>query len=325
MTEQLTIHAVGMDLPEPQQVRDLATAAGGDVQAYSGWPGIRVAADDDHPATLAARALSDALEQTGISASDLKIVVSTGMSREYLGSWSLATEVMRQHAAPSTCMPLDINCGCLATLWSLSLMQGWLGAQGGGYAAIVCGERLSGTVDRSDNAAQHLWAYGDGGAALIVGVGTGAPALWKVESMGFASHAEFSGILRVEYGGTRHPLPPEGATNFRKFAPVPLSKVREAYVNGYRDAFAAARKHTKVIADRVVCNQVSPNFLPVVAETAGLPLERVVTTGNVSGHVGSVDLAMGLRQVLDDGGPVPLAVAASTPFAFGAGYLEPAS
>ncbi|MFE3060743.1 3-oxoacyl-[acyl-carrier-protein] synthase III C-terminal domain-containing protein [Nocardia sp. NPDC059239] len=323
--DPLAIHAVGLDLPAAQSVRDLAAAAGGDVETYSGWPQVRVGGEDDHPATLASRALDVALQDAGIPASELKIVVSTGMSREYLGSWSLSAEVMRQHGATSTCMPLDINCGCLATLWSLSLMQGWLAAQGGGYGAIVSGERLSDTVDRSDNSAQNLWGYGDGGSAIVVGVGTGAPALWHLASTGFSSHTEFAGILRVEYGGTRNPLPPAGATNYRRFAPIPLSEVRVAYVNGYQDAFTTAQKGTTTTAERLVCNQVSPNFTPVIAEAAGIPMERVVVTGDDAGHVGSADIGIGLKRLLDaDGATAPLALGASTPFAFGAAILNPA-
>ncbi|GAB3628430.1 3-oxoacyl-[acyl-carrier-protein] synthase 3 [Pandoraea terrae] len=325
MSPALAIHTIGLNLPESRSVTELAAAVGGDVESYTGWPRIRLGGDEDHPGTLASRALTVALEQAGVSASELKIVVSTGMSREYLGSWSCAAEVMRQHGIPSTCLPLDISCGCLATLSALSLVQGWLAAQGGGYAAIVAGERLSGTVDRTDNSAQHLWPYGDGGSALIVGVGTGTPALWHLASTGFSSHAPFAGLLRVEYGGTRHPVPPVGATNYRRFQPVKLSELREAYVEGYKNAFARAFEGTSARPERVVCNQMSPNFLPSIAELAGVPLERVVVTGNDAGHVGAVDLGIGLRRLVDERHTdCPIALGASTPFAFGAAMLVPA-
>ncbi|MGW6729697.1 hypothetical protein ACWF9G_27675 [Nocardia sp. NPDC055029] len=324
MTEPLAIHAVGLTLPESRSVVELADAAGGDTSEYRSWPRIHVGGADDQPATLASRALDDALQQVGISASDLKIVVSTGMSREYLGSWSVAAEVMRLQGAPSSCTPLDVSCGCMGTLWALSLMEGWLASRGGGYAAIVSGERLSDTIDRADNGNQHLWGYGDGGSALIVSVGVDAPAIWRVASTGFASYADFNGLVRIEYGGTKNPFPPEGGKNARKFAPVPLNKVRDVYVEGYREAFAAARKDTAIVPERVVCNQVSPQFLPAVAMTAGVPLDRVVVTGDDAGHVGSVDLGIGLRRLLDAGEhAVPLALTASTPFAYGAALLEP--
>ena len=326
MNESLAIHSVGTFLPEPQSVRELAVAAGGDVSDYHGWPQIRVGGADDHPATLASRALDEALRQAGISVSDLKVVFSTGMSREYLGSWSVAAEVMRLHGAPGTCSPLDISCGCLGTLWSLSLAQGWLAAQGGGYAAIVSGERLSDTVDRADNFNTNLWGYSDGASALVIGVGTGAPVLWRVASTGFSSHADYNGLVRVEYGGTRHPLPPEGASNLRQFARLPLSEVRDMYVNGYQEAFAAARKGTDVTPTAAVCNQTSPHFMPVISHTTGVPPERIVVTGNDAGHVGAADIGLGLKSVLDNGDvTTPLALCASTPFAFGAALLDPAS
>ncbi|WP_022979771.1 3-oxoacyl-[acyl-carrier-protein] synthase III C-terminal domain-containing protein [Ideonella sp. B508-1] len=326
MSEALNIHGVGVSLPASRPVVDLATAVGGHVEDYSGWRQVAVGSDADHPGNLASRALRAALAHADIPASEMKFVVSTGLSREYLGSWSCAIEVMRQHDMPSTCIPLDISCGCVATLSALPLVRGLLAAQGGGYAAIVAGERLSDTVDRADNAAPHLWPYGDGGSAIIVGVNTRTPALWQLESTGFSSHAPFAGILRVEYGGTRHPTAPPGSTNYRRFQPVPLAEIRDAYVQGYHNAFTRAFAGTTARPQRVVCNQMSPNFLPAIAEYAGVPLERVVVTGHDHGHVGAADLGIGLRRLIDAGqSDTILALGASTPFAFGAAVLLPAA
>ena len=324
MSERLAIHAVGLHLPEPRSVIELAAAAGGDVDAYTGWSSIRMGCADDHPATLASRALTDALTRAGLEGADLKLVVSAGMSREYLGSWSVAAEVMRMHGLPSSCMPLDLSCGCMGTLWALPLVHGWLSRHRGGYAAILSGERLSDTVDRSDNAHQHLWPYGDGGSASVVGVETIAPVLWRVAATGFASRAALSGTIRVEYGGTRNPLPPPGTTNYRRFASIELGELRAAYVGGYGEAFAAARASCRLTVERLVCNQMSPNFLPVVADAAGVSMEAVVVTGQEAGHVGATDIGIGLRRLIDAGeSDAVVAVGGSTPFAFGAALLAP--
>jgi hypothetical protein len=75
---------------------------------------------------------------------------------------------------------------------------------------------------------------------------------------------------------------------------------------------------------RVVCNQIPAQFLPAIAETAGVRLEQVVVTGEDAGHVGSVGVGIGLARVLDDEDTTnPLALCASTPFAYGAAILEP--
>lgn len=325
MMSKLQIHGVGVDLPPSYPVKEIAAGLGGDLDAYSGWRCLRMGGEDDHPGKLAANALKAALDQAGIPGSELKAVIGTGLSREYLGSWSTAAEVMRILKLPASCMPMDISCGCLATLWALSMVQGWLAAQGGGYAAIVAGERLSGTVDRGDMFGQHLWAYGDGGSALVVGVDTGKPALWEVASTGFSSNSELANVLRVEYGGTRHPLPPEGATNYRRWQPVTLSEIRASYVNGYGKSFERAFAGTDARPELLVCNQMSPNFVPEIANFAGVPQENVVVTGDDSGHVGSADVGLGLSRLVDAGRTeFNVALGASTPFAFGAAILTPA-
>ena len=70
---------------------------------------------------------------------------------------------------------------------------------------------------------------------------------------------------------------------------------------------------------------MSPNFAPEIANFAGVPMERVVITGDESGHVGAVDLAIGLSRLIESGeADTTVALGASTPFAFGAALLLPA-
>jgi len=62
----------------------------------------------------------------------------------------------------------------------------------------------------------------------------------------------------------------------------------------------------------------------VIAAGLGFPGERVVVTGNETGHLGASDMVVGLRQ-LQTRGEIdgPIAVGASTAYACGTGMLVP--
>ena len=79
-----------------------------------------------------------------------------------------------------------------------------------------------------------------------------------------------------------------------------------------------------VVPERLVCNQLSPNFIPVIADAAQVPLDRTLVTGPETGHTGTVDIGIGLRRLVEEeaaGGAV--ALGASGTYAFGAAVLCP--
>ena len=118
----LGLYGVGIYLPPSCGTRDLVASAGGDLSKFSGWENVSRAAEDDHPSTMATTALRRALEDAGVEARDLALVISGGVSRDYLPSWSIATEAMRLIGAPQSCLGFDLSVGCLGALTGLEIV-----------------------------------------------------------------------------------------------------------------------------------------------------------------------------------------------------------
>jgi len=324
MNASLDLLGIGTYLPTARPVRDLVLAANGDPAGYDGWPFARVASDEEQPSVMAAAALTSALERARIAASKLSLVVSCGCSRDYLPSWSVATEVMRLLSAPRTCLGLDTAIGCVGVLTGLELVRGWLSANGGGYAAIIAAEKWSQTIDRKNGIA-GLWAHADGAGAVVVGMNAAPKPLARYRGAVFSTNADFNGMVLVKYGGTRHPIAPPGVDPFvRLVRDVPASDVWQSYRIGYGQVFQRLRERFAVAPRRLLCPQISPRFVSVIADLAGTPDDRVCWTGPENGHVGSADVLIGLSRLAEaesiDG---PIALAGSTPYAFGAALVEP--
>jgi 3-oxoacyl-[acyl-carrier-protein] synthase III len=142
----------------------------------------------------------------------------------------------------------------------------------------------------------------------------------------FSSNPDFNGLVLVKHGGTRHPIAPPGVDPFvRLVQDVPANEVWKSYRIGYERAFQLLRRRFPGEPQRLVCNQISPKFVSVIAELAGCADDRVCRTGPENGHVGSADVLIGLSRLADspaiDGA---IALAGSTPYAFGAALVEPA-
>lgn len=321
----LAILGIGLDLPPTRDVRALATSHGADTSEYKSWKNVCIARDGDHPSVMGARALKQALERSGVDAAQLKIVIFAGASRDYLPSWSVASEIMNLCGASHECIGLDLTAGCVATLAAIEMVNGWLALRGGGHAAVVVGERWSYTIDFKDPGTSGIWTHGDSGAALVVGQGTPGTPVAIYAGADFASAAGNNGHVLIPYGGTREPHVPAGQNpHARRVSDRPKKEIIESYKKGFADAYATLRRRFSFEAERLVCNQMSPQLVAIIAGALGIPMERVVVTGDDTGHLGGADMVVGLKKLSDAkeiSGPV--VVAASTAYGFGTGLLLP--
>lgn len=321
----LDLLGLGLSLPPSRKVRDLVREAGGDPEAHEGWDQVCIAGDADHPSTMAANALTAALNEAGVDASQLGLVLSVGVSRDYAPSWSLAAEVMRLHGAPDGCLGFDLTIGCLGFLAGLNTALGWLETMDGGYAAIVTAERWSHTVDRSNAASRAMWGHADGAGAMVVSLRRAGAPLATFGGAAFTSHAAYNGLILVKYGGTRFPITPPGESPFtRIISPIASSELWQTYEVGYTAAFAGLRERFGQEPGRLVCNQISPNIVSMIARVSGIGDEHICRTGHAYGHVGAADVVIGLRHLVDHHQlDRPIVMAASAPYAFGAGLVMP--
>ncbi|MGX1702016.1 hypothetical protein [Microbacterium sp. NPDC055357] len=319
----LPLLGLGSALPPAVDVVAEAAELGVDVSGYGSWRVACHATEDQHPSTLGAEALWKALDDSGVAAAELEMVIFTGVSRDYPPSWSVATEIMGSVGASGDCVGLDLTLGCAASLSALDLIRGWLSARGGGLAAVVAAERWSQTVDPR-NPASRMWAWADGAAAAVVGDGRG-PGFALFAGAEFTTRADYNGHVLIPHGGTRSALPPAGTDGHtRVVSDRPRGEIRDTYLNGYRRSFDRLVGRFGVRPARLVCNQISPQIVKMIADGVGIGLDGTVLTGCTLGHLGGADVLVGLDALRSTEGIVePLALGASTAYAFGMGLILP--
>ena len=325
MSDALEVLGTGVYLPPSRNVRDMVRGMGHDPSVYVGWDNCCHALDDDQPSSMGAEALSAALTDAKVDPSELKLVLFAGMSRDFLPSWSVATEIMQITGTEPHCMGLDMTAGCLGALSALDMAQGWLSTHGGGVAAVVAAERWTYTIDYTSPDSQGLWGHSDGAGAVIVSNQTPHYSLGTFCGAEFMAQNDLNGTVLVNYGGTRNPIAPVGVVPYeRKLMDLDRKNLRQQYSEGYSNSFKALKARFDCDPQRVVVNQTSKAFMRLIASVIDIPVENFLLTGDETGHVGSVDILIGLDRLLQSG-PVaePHLIAGSTPYAFGAGLLNP--
>jgi 3-oxoacyl-[acyl-carrier-protein] synthase III len=326
MNNALSVLGTGVYLPPARPVREVVLEAGQDPSGHQGWNNCCHALEDDHPSSMGTTALRAALKDADIDPGELKLVLFAGMSRDYLPSWSVATEIMQACGTQAHCMGLDLTIGCLGALSALDMAQGWLATHGGGVAAIVAAERWTYTVDYTSIENLGLWGHSDGAAATIVSYDTAHASKATFCGAEFFAQNDLNGTVLIEYGGTRNPIAPQGITPYeRKLMGLNRHDLRQRYSDGYSNSFKALKARFDCNPQRVILNQTSNLFLHLIASVVEIPIENFLVTGHETGHVGSADILIGLDRLLHSSGLCePHLVAGSTPYAFGSGLMIPA-
>jgi 3-oxoacyl-[acyl-carrier-protein] synthase III len=320
---------LGMASLNPETRRsttEAAKAADLDVSGFKGWPYYHVANDDEHPSSMGAQALKMALADAQLEADSLDFILFTGMSRDYLPSWSVATEIAK--LVDAQCVAWDLTAGCLGMMMGLETASGWLASNPKRrYGAVVCAERWAFTVNRCDVSTEVLWAHSDGAAAVIVGAeAIEKPAIAAWEGVSFVSLPTMNGYVRMKYGGTRHPIPENGDAPFeRQLREDGKKHIATRYFSSFGKVIAKRKAEDKEPARLAVCNQISPNFVGQVEDMLEFARGSIPRTAEEHGHVGSCDTVLGLQALIQDTGTLqePTMLLSSSPYIFVAGSLSP--
>jgi len=321
----LCILGWGTYLPAVQSVPELIKTAGGDPTNYikSGWSNVCVAQDADHPTAMCTKSLQAALGQTGVASTDLKLVICTSQTHDYI---ELATslEVMKEVNASPNCVGFDIFNGCLATLIALELAKNWLNSNGGGHAAIISAERSAASIDRNDSSLESIWGQSDGSSALIVGVGVPQKARVEYHGTCFYSTNEMSGHMRRAFGGTQAPSAPAGQNPFKRIVrKISGPEMQKYFVGGYSKVIDAYIKKYPGKPQWLVANQVSPVVVEMLGLLTRIEKTKVAKTGIQFGHVGCSDIVLGLENLTSQGLLIGQGmVVASNPSCWGAAMMS---
>lgn len=300
------IAGLGIYLPQRHHTAAQIAAASGLPEAVVrdklGLERKTVPGDDDHTNAMGVRAARAALEDAGLSADQLDVVISITEEYKEFPVWTAGIKTAHELGA-TRAYAFDLGQKCGSGVLALRLAADMIKADGLQTLLIAGGYRNGDLVSYQDPNVRFLFNLAAGGGAAVVrrdGPG------FEILGSAFRTDGSFSEDVVVPVGGTRAPVTAANAAEYRLQVPDPkgmkarlerkslenfVAVVEEACERSGlrpREAAYAAILHMKRSAHRAVL------------ERLGIPLERSIYLSEY-GHLGQIDPLLSLQLAREQG------------------------
>ena len=237
---------------------------------------------------MAVEAAKDALQDAGLRADDLDLIILGTDSPDYI---TPATSVVVQHKLGATkAGTFDIGCACASFPTGLNLAAGLMATNPHLKYVMVIGAYMMHKLSDWKNDVMSFF-YGDGAGAAIL-TADSKPGFVTSTFFADGSYHKHWGIYS---GGTYEPATVEsvqaGRTQVRFITPFPSSVNNEGWPARMRELAANGHFDLQQI-DLTIFTQVRLNSIYLVMENLGLPIEKAHWIMDRWGYTGSACLPM---------------------------------
>jgi 3-oxoacyl-[acyl-carrier-protein] synthase-3 len=272
----------------------------------------RFAAEGETLADMAVAAGTRALEDAGVEAAAIDLVLVATMSADMVSpnAAPVVADALRAHAAGA----IDIGAACSGWLAGLRLAAGQIESGRAERVLLIGADRLSAITDPDDPATAPLFADG-AGAVVIEAGGENGPA-HPVGPIMLAADGSLGDRITAGYGTDRN-LRMDGHSTYQ----VAVKRLTEC------TQIACERAGLELAdIDLFVYHQANGRIIRAVGQRLGLPEEKVAdyVAGMANTSAASIPLTLGLLR--EDGrlriGQRLLVAAIGAGFTWGAGIVE---
>lgn len=257
-----------------------------------------IAADDEFTSHLATNAARKALEQSGIAAEDIQLIIVATISPDTI---TPATACYVQHnLGANKAIAFDISAACSGFLYALKLAKRMISDGAFENALIIGAEKLSSFVNWEDRNTCVL--FGDGAGAAVLRRSKEGEGRILATEMG--TDGKHTGILNIPGGGSACPTTPENAAE--KLASLNMSgrEVFKLAVNAMKKASEAVIERANLTADDiklVIPHQANLRIIDAIADRLTIPNEKVFVNLHKYGNTSAAAVAIALDEAHREG------------------------
>lgn len=252
--------------------------------------GIRerhVAADEESTADLAVHAARMALQDAGISAEELDLIIVATCTPDY-NFPSVAATV--QHALGANCAAFDIQAACSGWVYALVTASQFIATGALGKVLVIGAEVMSRVVDWTDRNTCIL--FGDGAGAAVVGK---VPAGYGVRSFDLGANGAGGPLLRcaVRPGENESGKVIQNGREVYKFAVNVMGESAERSLQ--KSGLSGAD------VDLFVPHQANIRIIKSATEKLGMPIEKVFLNVEKYGNTSAASVPIALSEAKREG------------------------
>lgn len=248
-----------------------------------------IAGDDETTASLGTLASQRALENAGIDAADLDLIVLATSTPNQ--TFPATATIIQTNLGIDDCVAFDVQAVCSGFLYALTVADNMIRGGSATKALVIGAETFSRILDWEDRGTCVL--FGDGAGAVVLGAEEGERGILASKLHADGRHNQ---LLYVDGGpsttGTVGKLRMKGPEVFRHAVVNLASVLNETLEAANLDASAV---------DWVVPHQANRRILDATARKLGLPPEKVIITVDQHANTSAASVPLALDTAIRDG------------------------
>jgi 3-oxoacyl-[acyl-carrier-protein] synthase-3 len=281
----------------------------------------RIAAPEEALSDLALPAAREALEDAGVAASELDLVIVATVTPDM--AFPATAAILADQLGADEAAAYDLSAGCTGFMYAVAQAYGMLAGGLARRALVVGGDVLSKIMDWTDRRTAVL--FGDGaGAVVMERVGDGG-------FLGFELGADGSGgpQLYLPAGGSRTPATAESVAERLHFVQMngrEVFKFATRVLVSSAEAVLAECGRTVDEVDVYVPHQANVRIIDYATKKLGIPDDRVVIDVDHYGNTSSGSIPLALADARAEGrlaaGRLVLMTGMGAGLTWGSGLIE---
>lgn len=253
----------------------------------------RLAGVQEFASDMGAAAGKKALEQSGILADELDLVLVASMSPDYI---SPSTAALVQSTLEATnAAAFDLQAACSGYIYGLSTAKAFI--ESGLYKNIlvIAAEKMSAFIDYKDRNTCVL--FGDGAAAAVVSnKGTG----FMIDAVCLGSDGSLASLLMIPGGGARHPTSHETVAQRMHYMKMDGKQLFKHAVRRMSTAATDCLAKAGISDEQIswlIPHQANERIIDAIAKNLNIPLDKVYKTLHKYGNTSASSIAIALDEL----------------------------
>lgn len=253
----------------------------------------RIAADDEFTSHMAAKAARRALDQAGLDAADVELIIVATITPDTLTPATAC--YVQQHLGAHASVAFDISAACSGFLYAMKIAKRLISDGAFNNAVIIGAEKLSSFINWEDRTTCIL--FGDGAGAAVLrraGEGDGEILATDIGTDGRQTH-----LLNIPGGGSACPITTENADKrLATLAMLGREVFKHAVTRMKQSAETVIRRSGLTAGDiaLVVPHQANLRIIDAIAERLEVPPSKVFTNLQKYGNTSAAAVAIALDE-----------------------------
>ena len=271
------------------------------IQSRSGIKERHLVGPDEHTSTMSAAAAERAMQQAGVTAADLDLILVATSTPDYLTP-PVSSQI--QDMLGAQCGAMSLVVGCTGFVYAVVTAHQFIATGAARTVLVIGAETISRNLNWEDRTTCVL--FGDGAGAVVMQATEEAGA--GVMSFVLGSDGSGAEHLIQKSGGVRHPPTAETIAAGDNYLRMNGREVFKFATTKMGESLEQVLTQAEMSADDIdlfVPHQANARIIEYAAQRAGISMEKVVMNVERYGNTSAATIPIALAEAFDAGRAKP--------------------